>query len=224
MRARTLFGLALALLSSEAHAQLAVVDSTNAVNFMVSIEKLQAQVETLEATYRALSGARGLANALNNPELRQYLPADWARVYDSATNGGYEGISGTLRAIGNAERLRGTGSVDEQIQRVMARSANAAATDKAVGVQAFAGTRGRLTQIESLMELAATTRDQKAILEVQARIASEQAAIQVETTKLQLIAMLQRAEERLIAEQKAALARKILSNSNTGMPSCCSSR
>lgn len=209
-------------LASPARAQLPVIDAASATNMVASIGKLQQQIVALEATYRAVTGARGLANALNDPALRQYLPGDWARVYDSATNGGYRGLSGTFRSIRDAEQLRG--SVEAQTQKVLARSANAAATDKALGVQGFAGAQARLQQTEALMNLAAKTQDQKAILEVQARIASEQAAIQVEATKLQLIAMLQRAEERLIAEQKDELARKILTNQNTGMPHCCSSR
>ena len=48
---------------------------------------------------------------------------------------------------------------------------------------------------------------------------AEQAAISNEATKLQMIAMLQQAEHRLIEEQRAQLNRRIMSGSNTGFPS-----
>jgi len=106
----------------------------------------------------------------------------------------------------------------------VARSRTTAVTDKAVGVRAFEGARARLSQIEGLMAEINRTRDPKAIGELQARIAVEEAAVANETTKLQLVAMLQRAEERLLEEQKRELAQRILSASNRGMPPCCSSR
>ena len=67
------------------------------------------------------------------------------------------------------------------------------------------------------------TSDPKAIAELQARIQAEQAAINNEATKLQMIAMLQQAEQRLIDEQRTQLNRRILSGSNTGFPSLRSS-
>ncbi len=45
--------------------------------------------------------------------------------------------------------------------------------------------------------------------------------MQNETTKLQLVAILQRAEERLIAQQKRDEVQRILSGKE--MPPCCSS-
>ncbi len=46
------------------------------------------------------------------------------------------------------------------------------------------------------------TQDAKAVAEIQARIAVEQATIANEATKLQLVAMLEQAEERLQEEQR----------------------
>jgi type IV secretion system protein VirB5 len=211
------------LAATGARAQgIPVFDSSSFGQMVLTVKSLGDHLVQLRATYEALSGTRGLGSALYNPALRQYLPPDWARVYDGAMAGGYAGISGTLSAIRAAESPRG--SVSEQQARILARSRTTAATDKAVGLMAYQSARARLNQIESLMGQIDRTRDQKSIQEVQARIAVEQAALQHETTKLQLVAMLQQAEQRLIEQQKADLAQKILSSSNTGMPPCCSSR
>jgi type IV secretion system protein VirB5 len=213
--------IALAL-AGEARGQWAVFDSSSFAQLVAQARTLGEQLDRLEKTYGALSGVRGFGDVLYNPQLRQYLPADWARVYDEAAGGAYAGISGTLAAIRTAENTVGT--VAEMEARIVERSRRVALTDKAVGLQAYAGARARLSQIEALMGQINRTRDSKGIQELQARIAVEQAAVQHETTKLQLVAMLQRAEERLIEQQKTDAARKILNPSNTGMPRCCESR
>ncbi len=211
------------LIAGGARAQgIPVFDSSTFAQMVTSLTVLREHLNQAQATYNAVSGVRGLGDVLYNPALRQYLPADWTRVYDGAMAGGYAGISGTLGVIRAAERLAGT--VEEQQARIVTRSRTTTATDKAVGVHAFEGAQARLAQIESLMGQINRTRDPKAIQEVQARIAVEQAAVQHETTKLELVAMLQRAEERLVEQQKNDLAQRILSATNRGMPPCCSSR
>jgi type IV secretion system protein VirB5 len=211
------------LVSTGAWAQgIPVFDSSSFGQMVMSVKALGDQLNQLHATYNALNGVRGLGDVLYNPALRQYLPADWTRVYDAASAGGYAGISGTLAAIRAAERR--SGSVEQEQARIVGRSRTTAVADKAVGLQAFDGARARLSQIEALMGQINRTRDPKGIQELQARIAVEQAAVQNETTKLQLVSMLQRAEERLVEQQKSDLAQRILSTSNKGMPPCCSSR
>ncbi len=199
-----------------------VFDASSFSQLTMTVKTLSQQLNELQATYRALNGVRGFGGMLNDPALRQYLPPEWMKVYDEAMAGGHAGISGPLQAVRSAEQLRG--SVADAQASITARSRNASMTDKAVGLRAFEGARARLAQIEQLMGQINLTRDPKGIAELQARIAVEQAAVQNETTKLQLVAMLQRAEERLIEQQKSDLAQRILSSSNQGMPACCSSR
>ncbi len=93
---------------------------------------------------------------------------------------------------------------------------------QALAEDALATILATLAAYRQLMGQINLTRDPKGIAELQARIAVEQAAVQNETTKLQLVGMLQRAEERLIEQQKSDLAQRILSASNRGMPPCCS--
>ncbi|GAO01286.1 P-type DNA transfer protein VirB5 [Anaeromyxobacter sp. PSR-1] len=211
-------GLAFA---SATHAQgIPVFDSSSFGQMVLSVKVLGDQLAQLQAAYQAVSGTRNLGAVLYNPALRGYLPADWARVYDTASAGGYAGISGPLRSVQDRERL--TGSVTDAQSSIVARSRATAMTDKAVGLRAFEGARARFAQIEQIMNQINLTHDAKGVQEIQARIAVEQAAVQNETTKLQLVAMLQRAEERLVEQQKSDLAQRILSASNRGMPPCCS--
>jgi type IV secretion system protein VirB5 len=218
---RPAFSTVAATLAFAAYAQgYPVFDSSSFSQMVLSVKALGDQLTQLQATYRAVSGTRNLGAVLYNPALRAYLPGEWARVYDTANAGGYAGISGPLRAVQDRERLPAT--VADAQASIAARSRATATTDKAVGLRAFDGARERLSQIEQLMRQINLTHDAKGVQEIQARIAVEHAAVQNETTKLQLVAMLQRAEERLVEQQKSDLAQRIMSASNRGMPPCCS--
>ena len=180
------------------------------------IQQAQQQLQQLESTYQSMTGSRGLGSLLANPGLPQYLPDDWKEIYNTAAGGGYAGISGTLSQILTDEQLSGT--IADREQRFMQRSREAAATDKATGLRAYDGAKARLTQIQSLMGQINGTSDPKAIAELQARIQAEQAAIDNEATKLQMVAMLQQAEQRLIAGQRQDTNLRLLSSTNTAMP------
>lgn len=222
---KRLLAVAVALAARSAFANYPVFDATNFAKMVQQVQIAQQQVQQLRATYeslQALRGSRGLGAVLYNPALRQYLPEKWAGVYDAAAAGRYGGISGTIREIERAERLNGP--VSEQIAQMQKRSHDTVVTNKAIGLKAFDGAKARLEQIESLMLEIDRTQDAKAVAEVQARIAVEQAVVANETAKLQLIQMLQEAEEKLEAQQREATAQKILDPTLTGMPACCSAR
>jgi type IV secretion system protein VirB5 len=218
-------------IGSSAHAGIPVIDNVaiaKAVQQVAAwgkqyeqmaaqIQEAQKQLQQLETTYQSMTGSRGLGSLLANPGLPQFLPDEWKTVYETAAGGGYAGISGSLSQIVADEEL--AGSVADVEQQIMKRSRETAATDKAAGLRAYDGAKARLVQIEALVSEINATSDPKAIAELQARIQAEQAAISNEATKLQMIAMLQQAEHRLIEEQRAQLNRRIMSGANTGFPS-----
>jgi type IV secretion system protein VirB5 len=111
-----------------------------------------------------------------------------------------------------------TGTIDDMQKHIEGRMEQAAIVDKAVGLQAYEGLQGRMKQVDNLMAEIKNTPDPKSIAELQARIAIEQAYIQNEMTKLQLVSQLQRSEQQLIEQQKYQMSRRILNPKNTGMP------
>ena len=196
-------------LGATAGAQIPVTDSaaiTNAqtahvealAKYVEQIQQLKFQVEQLRQQYAALTGGRGLGAILNDPRLREYLPADWQRVYDAIRSGGYEGLTGPARDIYQANRVYDTctGLVAEARQTCEAQAVKPA-QDKAFALEAYTKAQQRLAQIESLMQQINKTEDPKAIAELQGRIAAEQAAVQNEQTKLQMFALISQAEDRL---------------------------
>ena len=215
---------------SSAHAGIPVIDGANLAQSIQQvlawaqqyqqmaeqIQQAQQQLQQLESTYQSMTGSRGFGSLLSNPGLPQYLPDEWKTVYQTAAGGGYSGISGTLSQILSDEQMSGT--IAQREQQFLQRSREAAATDKATGLRAYDGAKARLSQIQSLMGQINSTSDPKAIAELQARIGAEQAAINNEATKLQMIGMLQQAEQRLIAEQRQDTNLRLLSSANTSMP------
>ncbi|OIS90312.1 P-type DNA transfer protein VirB5 [Brucella cytisi] len=198
-------------------------DGAAAANFLEQMKELQKQLDVAKSQlseakrmYDTVSGYRGFGDVLRNQELAKYLPDDWKGIYDSVKSGNYHDITGSVQDILDDERI--TGNTNDARTAALEREAKLAATNKAMAMQAFNGTQQRLQQIEGLMNQIGQTQDPKAISELQARIAGEQASIQNETTKLQLMAQLQKAEQDLLVQQKREIMRRDFSAANTGMP------
>ena len=88
-----------------------------------------------------------------------------------------------------------------------------------MGEEAYDATIARLTNLEGLAAQIDSQTDSKQILDLQARIQTEQGAIQNEQTKLQLMSMLQQSEQGLIEAQKDAVTHDVFSTSNSEIPS-----
>jgi type IV secretion system protein VirB5 len=74
-----------------------------------------------------------------------------------------------------------------------------------------------MEQLDNLLGQINKTQDPKALGELQARIAMEQASLQNEAIKLQLMAHMAQAERQLVEEQRRAASAAILNPANTKM-------
>ncbi|MCC8533930.1 P-type DNA transfer protein VirB5 [Xanthomonas phaseoli] len=162
-------------------------------------DQMVSQINQMKQQYASVTGSRGLGQIMNNPALRDYLPSDWQKVYDSVRTGGYNGLSGSAAAIYDANKVfDACGRMAAGAQRTACEAAAVKpAQDKAFAGEAYAAAKSRLDQINSLMGQINQTQDPKAIAELQGRIASEQAMIANEQTKLQLFQMMAQADEKL---------------------------
>ncbi|QBC45839.1 P-type DNA transfer protein VirB5 [Iodobacter fluviatilis] len=153
------------------------------------LAQMKSQLDQMKQQYDAISGMRGLGDIFNDPALRDALPSDWRQVYDGVKNGKYQGISGTAKAIKDANRIFGcdqqglTGNRLALCQEQEARNAQ----NRDLANQAYDAASKRIDQITQLGKQINTTSDPKAIAELQARITNEMNAIQNEQTKLQLM-------------------------------------
>lgn len=210
----------LAVLPAVANAQIPVTDVAlntqtqsdqlqNVAKYIEMIQQYKMQIDQMKQQYDSLTGIRNLGDILNDPAFKDYLPTEWKDVYDRVQSGGYKGLTGTALAIRDTNKLFDACSTKTgDDNKVCERAASKAAQDKAFASDAFDKAKDRLDQIQALMKKINSTSDPKAIAELQARIASEQAAIQNEQTKLQLYAMVAQAEDRLIEQQQRELTAK----------------
>lgn len=175
-----------------------VFDASTFAQAVLTVQKMQTQIQNqlqqyqqMQQQYQALTGSRNLGDILNNPALRQYLPANWQSTYDQIKNGN---LSPAAQAILNAEKLAGGLS---GAQRYL----NSLATNKAMSLQAFQQTQNELNNLQSLMRQINQTQDPKAAADLQNRIAAEQAIIQNQQAQLGLASQLQQAELELAKQQ-----------------------
>lgn len=178
--------------------------------------KVTQQLETAQKAYQAVTGARGMGDLFNSPALRKYMPQDMRKVYDAAKGGGFTGITGSVDAILSSEAL--TGTVAERQAAIRKRQRNNAATSQLMAQDAYAGAEARLDNLDSLLGQINSATDPKAISDLQARIAIEQARVAAEAQKMQMMSYMAAAQEKLAKEQEQELHQKLWSNANSGMP------
>lgn len=204
--AKTFSAVLLLTLPVAAFAQLAVavvgdVPSTiNQAQTMVQwanqYRQMVGQIEQMKMQYQSMTGNRGLGQISNAPSLRNYLPDQWASVYDKVRSGQLAGISGKAASITSDEGF------DPAAIGGKKRQQEVLAANKAMTMQAYEATQARLNNINSLMQKADETQDAKAAADLQNRIGSENAMIQNEQIRLNLMAQLQQAELLLAKDQQ----------------------
>lgn len=187
--------------------------------FTQQIQQAEAQVQQLQQTYTSLNGSSGIGNLFRDPSLANMLPSNWQSVYSSVANGGYSGITGSLQSILSEEQSVQNGTTDQAQANIMQQQSQVAAYNKAMGESAYQSTIQRLNDLQGLTNSIDSETTPKQIMDLQARIQGEQAAIQNEQTKVQLMSMLQQAQQGQIDAEKTALEQRILNPSNTAIPS-----
>ncbi|WP_395943329.1 type IV secretion system protein [Brevundimonas sp.] len=172
---------------------------------MEQLDSLKAQVQQgqeLFASLNELSNVNAIAERLGLPEIRNPLP-DVATLRSAA--------DGDLTALGDlAERV-------DEIRRetrvytpetssagadALERSGALAARDLAIGETVDRAATTRLEGLETLRRALDTAPNARAVLDLNARLAAEQALIENEQVRLQGLALTQAAEGRL-EEQRA---------------------
>jgi type IV secretion system protein VirB5 len=205
-----------------ARAQWAVIDVPAIAQLVQEVQTMQQQLATarqqLQSAQEALqvmTGDRGMARLLAGVT-RNYLPSNWTQV-TSALQGqgtsGYAGLSADVRtviaanAVLSPQRFATLSPADQQ-QIQAARQWNA--MQQALAHEALANASGRFAAIQGLIAAISTAGDQKAILDLQARISAELGMLQNEQSKLQALhqatqaqesSLRQQAQERVIEEQ-----------------------
>jgi type IV secretion system protein VirB5 len=203
-----------------ARAQWAVVDVGAIAQLMQEVRTMtqqlltaQAQLQQANATLQSMSGGRGMQLLLSGTN-RNYLPTSSAQLTSAMQgSGSYPGLSLGVRnavsanAVLTPAQLATLSPADQQ--RITA-ARQAAALRQALAEESLSNSSSRFAALQSLISTIGSASDQKAILDLQARITAELGMLQNEQTKLQVLAQAgdainaanaQRSLELSIAEQ-----------------------
>lgn len=184
--------------TAPASAAMAVVDVRAIAQMAQQMRVLQDQLSTArnhltqaQQLYQSVTGGRGMERLLSGIQ-RNYLPADW-----NALSSTLQGLSSTYSSL--ASQINGTAeqnavltreqlaALSETARRGVERERRIAATEQVMTREALSNTSQRFQSVQQLIDAIPRATDEKAVLDLQARIAAEQAMLQNEQTKLQLL-------------------------------------
>lgn len=222
MRMLTALASASALaLATPASAQMMVHDvasygsllrqATTALDQLKELQTQVAEAKRLYDGFNTASGAGALAGLLKAPELRAFVPD--IDKYVAAAKGDLAALGdiGRQAAAIRADTRLYTAPADDASGQDLERQGDRAARDLALGRSvADAGAR-RLGGLNELLAALDTAPNARAVMDLQARIAVEQALGVNDQMRLQGLAMAQEAEARLQTQreaEKAAAARE----------------
>jgi type IV secretion system protein VirB5 len=189
-----------------ASAQWAVIDVGAIAQLIQQYMTLQEQLTTardhLEQArreYESLTGDRGMQHLLDGIS-RNYLPAQWEALQDAlyGRSGGFPGL--TTRA----NRLLETNAVLTPAQLALFSAKDqlhlddmrhSVASLQALSQQALGQTSDRFASLQELITAIGSADDPKAIMDLQARIAAEQAMLANDEIKVRTIFRAVQAEE-----------------------------
>lgn len=177
------------------------------------LKELQAQVAEAKRLYdgfNTASGAGALAGDLKAPELRAFVPD--IDKYVAAAKGDLAALGeiGRTATTIRAENRLYTAPADDAFGQELERQGDRAARDLALGRAVAGAGAQRLEGLNQLLAALDTAPSARAVMDLQARIAAEQAMGVNDQMRLQGLAMAQDAEARLQAQrdrERAAAAR-----------------
>jgi type IV secretion system protein VirB5 len=189
-----------------AHAQFAVVDVGAIGKLTEEVLLLQQQLQEAQAQLQAITGRRGMESLLAGAD-RNYLPSNWREMVDvlQGAQGTYGELAAEVRAISESNAVltdaQMAGLSAAERREVQAGRQSAAAL-QALSHQALSNTSERFAALQELIDAIGRADDQKAILDLQARVQAEQVMLTNEHSKLQLFYQAVQAEE-LARQQRA---------------------
>jgi Skp family chaperone for outer membrane proteins len=179
-----------------ANAQWAVVDVGAITQLVKEVSTMADQLNTAQAhlrqaqqEYQSITGDRGMENLLSG-EVRNYLPSDWQSLQAAITQTGsaYPALAASIQAsltnnaILTPQQLASLSPLERA--RIVS-SRQSVATLQATTQQALSTISGRFVTIQQLISAIGGARDQKGVLDLQARIAAEQGMLANDQSKLQ---------------------------------------
>ncbi len=220
------FGTAALFASSAAHAQLHTIDTFNLANtaktvtqgaqqisqLAQQIETMKQQLTTAEQTFGSLAHAPESAlsqfdSQFNVPALRNILPQGVPTMGPILNGSNISAIGPLGQQYATQNRVYQPQSNDFAAKQ-MTTNANSIAGVQAIANELFFSASQHINVIQQLEGVLSNAPDEKAVGDVQARMATEQTYIQAQQVQMQAIQTWQGAQVRNVDEQKTEAQRQ----------------
>jgi type IV secretion system protein VirB5 len=206
-----------ALGTGPAGAVIPVIDASALMQLASQLQTMEDQLLTArdqltqaQSTLQSMSGGRGMENLLSHTE-RNYLPGDWSQLAAALEHTG--SVYGALnREVQELIRHNAVltdaqlSSLAPPLRALVSDARQNAAALEGLSRQALANTSQRFGAIQQLIDAIGGAPDQKAILDLQARIGAEAGMLQNEASKLQTLYRITDAEERARVQREREYA------------------
>jgi len=207
-RILALCAAALVAIGSAPPAQAAwpVIDIGAITQLIMQIQTLNEQLTTARDQltqardeFRSITGGRGMEQLLGGT-VRNYLPPNWTELQGvlQGAASSYGALSASVQAAINANAVltaQQVAALSPKERQQLEAARRSAAMLQVLAREALATTSARFTSIQQLINAIPAADDQKAILDLQARISAEQSMLQNEQTKLDVLYQAAQAEE-----------------------------
>jgi len=187
-----------------------VVDVRAIAQMAKELQVLQDQLAQAQQQFESLTGRRGMEQLLSGVS-RNYLPPDWASL-EATLRGGQASYSAMTAQMQTALRdvtvltpEQTARLAPEQLEQLEAARGSVALL-QATSREALQTSSQRFASLQRLIDAIPTATDAKAVLDLQARIAAEQAMLQNEHTKLMVLHQAAEAEQRAQEQRARELA------------------
>ncbi len=192
----------------KAEAGIPVIDSANlvqsviqAISWIQQLQQMQQQITQAQSQIDAITGSRNMASLFNNLALAGVVPSDVNAVYGAIRSGGINGLTTAAQIIRNNRMIYNCEGRTGDALRICQNILNQTPQSQAYYANTFRMLEGRMNQIRALTNSIDSTADEKASLDLQSRIAGEQALVQNDTNRIMTMHALAEAEEKA-AEQE----------------------
>lgn len=193
---------------NQAFAGIPVIDGANLAQAIIQVQswaqqyqQMVQQIQQMQQQIQNTTGGRGFSALLNDPTYqaaRRMLPQDAQTLLNLANGGSYGNLASSINSIKQATSTLSPSDFGSQSAADQwAADLNRAASQKALSMEAYTDATQRLQNLEGMINQVSQTQDPKAIAELQARISTEQGIIQNEHAKIQAMAMLVQAEQKI---------------------------
>jgi type IV secretion system protein VirB5 len=204
-----LFGLVAVLcigVTPRAQAQFAVIDVSALAQLLEQAQTLnqaltaaRGQLAQAQQEFQSITGTRGMQNLLSGT-VRNYLPSNTADLTSalSQVNSGYSGLSSAIQAALQVNAVLSPQQLAALPANQQARISawrSTIALLQGITSSALANSSSRFAAIQQLINSIGSAADQKAALDLQARITAEAGMLQNEQTKLQSLYQVAQAQQ-----------------------------